>query len=241
MSLKKFLNVYEFETELPGSGETVKYKGLTTNTMKKLIIYQNETDPLKEEEILDSVIKLSLVDSVSIDDMYILDRYYLFIKIREATKGRLFQFHHNCKQCKSQSLQSMDINKLIVNKPKKFNKNLNILNNQIVFEMSYPIRKTQKNVFKIIDKTLSDSQKKIELSLADIASYIIKITTPDGDQKIDYKELIDFIGDLPEKELDNINKWKKINDFGIKLEHKIKCKSCGHVEVVPLPLTNFFS
>ena len=239
--LKQYLNVYEFEEELPGTKQTVKYKGLTTNSMKQLMVHKDVDDPLEEEELLDKIINISLIDKVNIDDMYVSDRYFLFIKIREATKGKYFKFQHECKKCKSQSLQSIDINELIINKPENIDKQIKVLQDKIEFDMDFPLRKTQKIIFNTIDKKLSSEEKRIELGLADIASHITKIKTPEGEMEINYKELIDFIGDLPEQELDVFNNWREENGFSLKLVHNIKCRSCGEEEDIQLPLSDFFS
>lgn len=241
--LKKYLNVYEFDTNLPGSGVEVKYKGLSTNLMKKLLIFENEKDPLKEEEIFDFLLKEVVLNDVDVNDMYTLDRYFLFIKVRIATKGSLYQYTYTCPHCKSQSLQSIDLDQMMVKKPKMLKKDrvLKLVNDQIIFEMDYPKRSTQKNVYKHISRRLSDSEKVIDIRLADIVSHITKVTTPDGDQELDVKELIDFVGDLPEKELDVIRDWQKKFHFGIDLTHINVCNGCKEEEERLIPLTNFFS
>jgi hypothetical protein len=199
-SLKKYLNVYDFETVLKGSGETIKYKGLSTNAIKKLLVYENETDPLKEEEILDSLLKIAVTEEdFNPDNMYILDRYYLFIKIREATKGNIYKFPSKCSKCEKEVIQEVDLNDLIIDKPESFDEELKL--GELTFKMSYPTRKKQKELFKSINRNLSDTNKRIEMGLADIAGYIEEINSPEGKIEVDYKELIDFIGDLPESAL----------------------------------------
>jgi hypothetical protein len=58
---KKYLNVYEFETTLPGSGEVIKYKPITTGQLKKLLIYEDDDDPSIIEEALDDLITSSVI------------------------------------------------------------------------------------------------------------------------------------------------------------------------------------
>lgn len=240
--LKQYLNVYEFETTLPGSGLEVKYKGLSTNLVKKLLIFDNDKDFLKEEKMLDFIIKEVVIGDINIDDMYVLDRYYLFIKIREATKGSLYQYQYTCPKCKSQSLQTIDLEKIEIKKSKitKETQELKILDGNITLIMDHPLRERQKEVYKVINKNQSDTEKKIEIQLADIVSYITKVTTPNGDHDINYKELIDFIGELPETQLDIIRKWQEDNYFGIDLKHTDICKSCGNEEEKNIPVSNFF-
>jgi len=131
MSLQDFLNVYEFETVLPGSGKKIKYKGFSTNTMKKLLIFEDEKDHLKEEEILDYIIKISVLnEDFDVSKLYVLDRYYLFIKIREATKGSEYSFPYTCSKCKNQSLQTINLKDIVVEKKIK-SKSIKLLKGEL--------------------------------------------------------------------------------------------------------------
>jgi len=242
MSLKKFLNVYEFETVLPGSNEKVKYKGLSTNTMKKLIIHENEKDPLKEEDILDHILSVSIIDEdFDVDKLYVLDRYYLFIKIREATKGSVYKFQYTCPECNGQTVQSIDLKTLILKKTKIKNNTISLLKGNVKLELDYPKRKNQKEAYSYINPKLSDREKSIDIQLADLAAFVTHIKTSDGEQDIDYTELIDFIGELPENEKDVFDQWIEKNKFGIDLKHVLKCPHCEFETERDLPMQNFFS
>lgn len=241
--LKKYLNVYDFNTVLPGSEIEIEYKGLNTNSVKKLLTYEKEEDPLKEEELLDAILKTSIItENVNIEDFYVTDRYFLLMKIREATKGSFYQFTIKCPNCKHQSLHTVDLSKFYVKKPENLETELKILNDTITLEMDHPKRKRQKELISTISKKLSNNEKIVEIELVNLASHIKKVFTPDGEYKIsDFKELIDFIGELPEIELDKFKEWKERNNFGINLNYDFYCEKCSHETEIPLPLSNFFS
>lgn len=242
MSLKKYLNVYDFRTTLPGSGEEVNYKGLSTNTIKKLLVYENEDDPLKEEEILDSVLKISVIDEdFNVEDMYVWDRYYLFVKIREATKGSIYNFEYKCPKCSSQSIQNIDLSKLIINKPENPKNIIKIADDNIILTVGFPKRKKQKQLYNSINPTLSNTEKYVEMRLALLASYIQKVETPEGEENLSNEELTSFIGDLPEIELDKFKEWEEENKFGIELTADLTCRICSNTEKRELPMSNFFS
>ena len=38
---KKYLNVYQFEITLPGTGELIQFKPITTGQIKKLLVYED--------------------------------------------------------------------------------------------------------------------------------------------------------------------------------------------------------
>ena len=84
---KKYLNVYEFETTLPGSGVTIKFKPITTGQMKKLLVYENETDPSMVEEAMDELINSSVsTEGFDVKDVWLQDRFFLLVEIRRKTK-----------------------------------------------------------------------------------------------------------------------------------------------------------
>lgn len=242
MSLKDHLNKYRFNTVLPGSGKEINYKGYSTNTIKELLMFEQEEDPLMEEGILDELIKLSVTDKgLDIDSMYVADRYYLLVKIREATKGSEYQFQYKCPNCNSQLLRSIDLNDMIVKKPEKIEEKLYILNDNLIFTMNHPTRKKQKEMYSVIDKNESNTRKRIDMSLAFLASHVIKIESPDGEENTDPAELIEFIGELPESELKKFRDWQEKNGFGLNLEQEISCTRCGEKRKQTLPMMDFFS
>ena len=59
---RKYLNVHEFEAILPGSGEKVKFKPLTTAQIKKLLVYGDDESPLILEQALDDIINSAVID-----------------------------------------------------------------------------------------------------------------------------------------------------------------------------------
>jgi hypothetical protein len=85
-NFQKHLDVYEKIVDLPSSGEKIKIKPITTNQMKKLLVYENESDPIFGEKILDEILNFSVVNK-DVKELVLQDRYFLFIEIRKLTKG----------------------------------------------------------------------------------------------------------------------------------------------------------
>ena len=101
-NFKNYVNVYEFDCKLPGSGKVVNYKPITTGQMKKLLIYENETSPVVQEKALDSLISSSVIDKdFNINDLYLEDRFFLLVEMRKNTKGKTFTFPFECSKCKT--------------------------------------------------------------------------------------------------------------------------------------------
>lgn len=243
-NLKKYLNVYDFRTTLPGSGKEVNYKGVSTNTIKKMLVYQNEDDPLKEEEILDHILEISVVDKdFKAENQILNDRYYLIVKIREATKGSMYTFQYKCPNCKSESVQNIDLNDLIKDnrKDKKSNNIIKISNEQLKVFLEHPLRSKQKQLYENIDKKLSNEEKYVEMGLYTILSYINKIETPEGEDSSSPIELKEFIAELPDFELEKFKDWINKNEVVFDTSVKIQCRFCQHTQEMKIPMSNFFS
>lgn len=243
LNFTKYLNVYEKTVTLPGSKEEVKIRPLTTNQVKKLLVYENETDPIIGEQILDDIIRFCVIDETfDIGGLYLQDRYFLFIEIRKFSKGSLHTFEMICPQCKSQSIQKINLDDLkVINlEEDKIEKTLTILN-VLKLNMGFIKRKDQIEAYKTIKKGLSTSKKHVEMGLANMALSIQSIETPDGiDENLGVDLKMEFVGSLPTLEYEKLKAWFTENDFGIDLTITKKCPHCGHESNDNMPLTNFF-
>lgn len=241
---EKYLKTYTSKLELPGSGEEVEIRPLTTNDMKKLLTYENQNDPLVSEDILDEIITNVVVsENFNIESLYLQDRYYIFIKLRELTKGSKYKFQYKCTSCGQKTIQTIDLNDLNVTniKPKEENDKLEVMNGNLTLEMNHATRKEHKEALKTISKKLNDNQKQVERIIAELAILVKAINTPDGQDIPDIKSKMEFIGNLPQGEYNTLQEWKKDNDFGIDLTININCQGCGYEEETVMPLDNFFT
>jgi len=120
MSFKNYLNVYEFDSVLPGTGEKVKIKPITTGMMKRMLLYESATDEQGAiEDALDDLLKQCVITpGFEPDKQYLQDRFFLITELRKITKGNLYTFQASCPACKSQSSQTVDLTKLKLTKNK---------------------------------------------------------------------------------------------------------------------------
>jgi len=115
-SFKDYLNTYVFETELPGSGDTISFKPVTTGQIKKLLLYETSNDPMSIEDSLDDLINECVIKPNDFDvrKLYLQDRFYLLVEIRKATRGNLYGFQTECTSCGSQTQQMLKLSELTV-------------------------------------------------------------------------------------------------------------------------------
>jgi len=255
---KKYLNVYEFDTVLPGSGKTVKFKPVTTGQMKELLVYENETDPSVIESALDKLITSSVVtEDFKILDLYLQDRFFLMLEIRRRTKGDHYQFEFRCPGCNSQVLQSVNLAKLPVTRLIEEVDHIVKLNDSISVELDFIKRRDQVIAYDIVNQTfgnLSPLQKATEAALVANALAIKAVITPDGkDDDISIEDKKFLLENVPRGEYDLINNWFENYNFGVEFSFELQCKHifvpepgktfgkpCGFKQKQDIPLEQFF-
>lgn len=239
-NFKNYINVYEFDCKLPGSGETIKYKPITTGQMKKLLIYENESSPIIQEKALDDLISSSIIDKdFNINDLYLEDRFFLLVEMRKNTKGKTFNFDFNCPECKTISPQKINLDTLKIIKKKNV-KTLIELTDTISVKVKYIKRGEQKELEKYLDLTISETQQMVEMQLLGYSAGITKIITPDGEEEANILEKKWMLENTPPTIIDKLKEWYNENAFGIDFTYKVKCIKCGHSEIQDIPLSNFF-
>jgi len=239
-----YVNVYEFECQLPGSKKVVKFKPLTTGQIKRLLTYENETNYVVQEQALDDLISSSVSsEGFNMDDLYLYDKMFLLMEIRKKTKGEVLEFKFDCPKCKSQSLNRVNLDELeLTNLDSEENHIVEL--GQIKVHLRHIKRKHQKEDMKpkYFPKSLSDTQKAYIFQVMFHACAIDKIETPSGlDSDIDIKDRMYFIENIPLAGMEAIRKEVDNMTFGWKLEQKVKCQHCQYEEVSDIPIQqNFF-
>jgi len=241
----KYLNIYEFETTLPGSGQVVKFKPLTTGQLKKLLVYENEKSIIVQEEAMDQLITSCVIsEDFDIDELYLQDRFFLLIEIRKKTKGEQYEFTFKCPKCNSQSINSLDLNDLEVKKiPEEFDNSVSLTD-----DISVTLRHIKRKDFKLIsqfldieDRTETQINSGIQTGL--FAAGIEAIATPDGiEENTDIQSRIYLVDNTPTSGFEKIKNWYDDNDFGINMVVKTSCKNdkCDYTEETDIPMGNFF-
>lgn len=240
-----FINVYDFQCELPGSGETVKFKPLTTGNIKNLLTHENEQNYVVQEQVIDDLMSSSiLTEGFNVEEQYIYDRLFLLMEIRKKTKSEVLEFQVNCPECKSQSINRLNLEELENKELDSQEDHVVTLNEAIKVHLRHMKRKHQKEDIKanFFKKSMSDTQQAYMFQLAFHACAINKIETPSGiDEDIPMKDRMYFIEQIPMNYMEVIKKELDDMAFGWKLENKIKCVHCNFEFVEDIPIQqNFF-
>lgn len=229
MGYKDFLNVYEFDCILPGLNEQVTFKPITTGQLKKLLVYENETNPIVIEQAFDNLIQGTVTtEGFDIDRLYLQDRNFLLIEIRKKTKGELYTFQFKCPKCKSDNVNNINLSNLPVIKREEPKDNEITISDKVRVSLDHVTRGEQKEAYstlKVMNK--SPSVVGAEMGIATMAAGIKKVFSPGGEEDLNFEDRIDLMENYIN--IDTFNKmkdWFATNDFGIKLTYRMKCDNC---------------
>lgn len=242
---REYLNVYKFDCTLPGSGEKVEFKPITTGQLKTLLTYEGEDDPMVIEEALDKLMSSAIVsEGFDITDLYLQDRFYLLVEIRKRTKGSKYKFTQICRHCNSETLQSIDINKMKVNKPTKVD-NWVKMNDDISVKLSYIKRIHNIEAHEVLKSLsnyneMSETQRETEMTILTHAATIESVKTPKGKEAPDLLERQYLLENVRTGAYEDVKKWHEKNDFGLEFKFTYKCLHCKKKETASVPTEGFF-
>lgn len=242
MSFKDYLNTYEFESVLPGSGEKVKFKPLTTKEIKKLLTYEGSEDYESVEKMLDIIIENAVVDeNFNIDNLYLQDRFSLLIDIRKKSKGENYEFEYDCPNCGSQNYISISLDDLKVDYLNNDIDNKVDLTNEVSVYVWFVTRGEEKEAFENTEKHEKQNRKEAESQLNVLTQGIKAVETPEGkEENLSFEDKKYIVDNLTIGNLTNIREWYENNNFGVDFKIKRTCKQCGKEEEASIPLANFF-
>ncbi len=246
INIKDYVNSYEFDCVLPGTNEVINFKPITTGQLKKMLPYENESNILLVEQLLDNLISTCVLsEGFDINSLYLQDRFFLLLEIRKKSKGEIYKFTYNCPKCKTQTPVEIDLNNLDVVKKSDNNKPFE-LNDKMSFDMDNITRGEQKKCYDIVEKMNIENE---HLKQAEIATYMYAMAmktfhTPDGDiDDVSIEDKVDLIDNqLQDQQYKDFTSWFIKNDFGVKFKFDFNCNNpdCGNTEELMIPISNFF-
>jgi hypothetical protein len=241
--LSEYLNAYKFNTVLPGSNQIVNFKPISTFQLKELASAQGDPD-----DALDNLINSCVTDKgFNVKDLALQDRFFLLVELRKKSKGSAYNISYECSQCKSQVIQSIDLDKM---KVKKLDKKLDYkikLDDNITVEVALLSRNTANKAQSLVEQLIKDKVYKEDDKMMDesIMSYVLsirKIITPAGDiESPDVETCMMLFKSGPLSFYDRISEWYEKLDFGMDFKFDMQCLHCQHKEEIQVTLENFFS
>ncbi len=243
VDIRGLVDTYEFPCELPGSGQKLMIRPITTGQMKKMLAYENETDPYVVEQALDGLIMGCVAsDGFNVGDLFLQDRFYLLLEIRKVSKGNNYSFNFKCPKCGVDNLFSTSLDELEVTK-KNSTSSIIPVNDKLQFEINFPTRADQKDAIKRVSKLkgLSPSQKAAEVVTYTMSNAVKNVHTLDGVfDNIPFEDKVYILDNVKSDIFDEFKDWLVDNDFGVKFELDVSCVECDYSDKMEIPLENFF-
>jgi hypothetical protein len=243
---KEYLNVFEFDCILPGSGKRIRFKPMTVKALKRMLTREDEnTSAEAYTEMFDELFRNSVLnENFDPHELLVFDRYVLLLEIRKKTKGEKSEVTVTCGKCKGQSVQSIDFEDIeILPVPDNIDYTIPITSD-LSITMKYLTRADELVVFQIANeetKGMKQLQKETETAIWMDAAAVDEIVTPQGPQPgitiYDKKYLLE---NLPQPLYAEIQGWHERYKFGPELEIKLKCPHCKHELQEDVTDLNFF-
>ena len=245
IDISKYVNSYEFDFTLPGNGEVIMFKPITTGQLKKLLPYENETNTILIEELLDALIKDCVVsEGFDINKLYLEDRFSLMIEIRKKSKGSEYSFLYTCPDCGTKTPITINLDDLEL-KPKE-DLGTFIINDKLSVDLDHLTRGDQKVIFDMVEKMKIDNKnlKNAEIATYSYARSMKLFHTPEGDTDVDIKDKVNMLDNVfTEKQYEKFLEILKNSSFGYDFSFDFKCSNseCNKEENYSIPLKHFFA
>jgi len=206
-------------------------------------------EPLEITRMFDKLFSEVIISPEDFDpmDMYVYDRYALLLEIRKKTKGETNQFEMKCPECKGQSVQTVDFEKIESRQLIEGNYIVE-LTEQLSVKMRHLTRSQELEVYEVseqlkAEQQLSKNELETEVGLLLEAQTIDEIITPDGPQELEFP-LFDkkyLLENIPQPLYQTVGKWHEENKFGPDLTVTVNCPHCEFEATEDITDLNFFS
>ena len=119
MALPKLNNFPEYETIIPSTNKTIKYRPFLVKEQKVLLIAMESQDTKQIINAVTNTILACVKDKISINALTTYDVEYLFTQIRAKAVGEKATINNNCEKCETPNEVSIDLSKVVVNMTEK--------------------------------------------------------------------------------------------------------------------------
>jgi len=243
--LVDLLNTYNHEHTVLETGKVLTIKAITTGQMKSILQYEGNDDISVIDDVLDDIINGCVItEGFDVNELTLQDRFDLLIGIRKVSKGSSYTFTIKCPQCKSESIQGIDIDDLkVVPFSQTAERSVKVGTN-LTLNLNYVRRKHQKEAVALANQMgdLTDTQRRSEVATFMYAFGLDDVRTNQGSVKdISIQDKKEFLDNLSATDYETINDWYKKNNYGTEFKYNVVCKSkCGFSKEEDVPLTGFF-
>jgi len=243
MALPK-LDVPIFELKLLSSDKQINFRPFLVKEQKLLLMINESEDGKEVVKIVKQIIQNCILSDIDVDSLPIFDLEYIFLNLRARSVGEIVKLQYRCNNvlkddngenvnCNSIEKYEIDLTKINPTVEKKQDKKI-LFSENVGIVMKYP-------TFEDL-QTIETTKEDVIVSelICKCIDYIFDSENIYYAKDHSKEELIDFIDNLQQKDLEKIQNFFNSTP---KIRHTIdfKCKKCGYKEDIVLEgLQSFF-
>jgi hypothetical protein len=238
------IDVPIYELNLISSGKKVRFRPFLVKEQKLLLMASQSDDPKDSLNVVKQISKNCIVDDIDIESLPVFDLEYIFLNLRARSVNEVINLQYKCnnkikdeagQETTCNGLEKFDINLLEITPTKdpKHNKKI-MLSDNLGITMRYP-------TFEMIANLKSQDENETLMELLTICvDHIFDKDNIYYVKDVSKEELVDFIDNLQQKDLQKIQEFFETAPK-IKKNIDFKCKKCGYKENIEVEgLQNFF-
>lgn len=202
----------DFETTIPSTGQTIRYRPFLVKEEKKLLMAMESKEESSIINAVNDILKECILDDIDVNQLSFFDFEYLFLQIRMKSVGEIVEFGltHECGQVNDITLNLEEV---------KVQGNIDttvMLNDTIGVKMRYP---NVRDINKLADQS-------VESLLNLFCDCVVSVFDSDQIYDFEKKELKEWIEQLPQE---SARKMVAFFSDMPKLKHDLtyKCSKCG--------------
>ena len=129
-----------YSLTIPSTGKVVKYRPFLVKEQKSLLVAQQSEDQQVMLDTLKGLLTSCIQEKIDVDSLAMFDIEYIFSQIRAKSVGEVVDLILRCDTCEDEKAKvkvSIDLTKLVVEKPEGHDKNIRLFDDVGVV-MKYP-------------------------------------------------------------------------------------------------------
>jgi len=228
------LSVPEFETKIPSTGQSVKFRPFLVKEEKILLMALEGKDDFEITNAILNLLKSCIITEVDVDNFATFDIEWMFLQIRSKSIGETIELvvSHRNSECKHKTNVVVDLNKVTVKGDIGDGKIIIDPEKSIGVKLRYPNMKDAAEI-----SSVSETEGVFEMLYR---CTVMIFDENDVYEQFDREDLIEWYDQLSSEQ------FEKISDFfreipKVSYDITWKCSKCGKDDKIVLEgLRNFF-
>ena len=221
MALPKLNTSPKYETVIPSTGKTVRFRPYLVKEEKVLLMAFEQNDPIAAMKAIIDTIVACVDGDIKGSDLATFDVEYLFTQIRAKSVGEKSNVNVKCTNCEHLNLNEVDLSTVSVDVVEPEETSVD-LGDDIVVELKYP---SAYDLISLQDGESSASDTLVATIVASIKGIQTEEERIDASD-VSKKELQEFVESMTGQQFKSVSEWVgKIP--AMEKDVEFECEKCG--------------